>query len=176
MRARGVARVNDEDERLAQPLHDIDRGAGGAQIVRRGPRRDEDEIGLADHFDDGRLDRGRRVDDQKLDAELAHALDVGGEARRLVRANSGVFACRTFHQSDRLPCGSVSTSATGPAPAPVGGDGEMAGERRFAGPAFLRCDRDDMHGNAPRFPGISTPKAATWTKLLEGICRSNANA
>src|SRR6185437_12114695 len=34
----------------------------------------------------------------------------------LVRAKSGVSAARAFHHSDRLPCGSVSTSATGPKP------------------------------------------------------------
>src|SRR6185437_4842553 len=62
--------------------------------MRARPRRDDDEVGEADYFGDGRLDRRRRVDDEELDAELAHARDVGGEApgagarkeRRLRRA------------------------------------------------------------------------------------------
>ena len=34
-----------------------------------------------------------------------------------VRANAGVSASRAFHQTERLPCGSVSITATGPCPA-----------------------------------------------------------
>ena len=66
-------------------------------------------------------------------------------------AKSGVVDPRTFHQSVRLPCGSVSMSTTGPAPGILRGHREVAGERGLARPAFLRRQHDDLHEAVP-FP------------------------
>ncbi len=56
----------------------------------------------------------------------------------LVRAKSGVSAVRAFHHSDRLPCGSVSTSATGPLPARSAWTAKCPANVVFPDPPF--CD------------------------------------
>jgi len=58
-----------------------------------------------------------RTSTGRLETDIARMRSISVASRPvLVRAKSGVSAVRAFHHSDRLPCGSVSTSATGPAP------------------------------------------------------------
>src|SRR6266436_1564987 len=53
-------------------------------------------------------------------------------------AKSGVSATRVFHQAAKLPCGSVSTTATGPAPASSASTAKCALSVVFPVPPF--CD------------------------------------
>src|SRR5690242_18619451 len=55
----GRGGVDDEDQRLAGALDHLDGGAGGAQIMRARPHRDENEVAELDDVADRRLDRRR---------------------------------------------------------------------------------------------------------------------
>ena len=66
-RARRCA-IDDENQRLAVTLGDVDSRADRAQIMRAGPRRYHDEIGMRHNLRNRIGDGGRRIDDGKLDA------------------------------------------------------------------------------------------------------------
>ena len=61
--------VDDEDQRLAVALGDVDRGAHRAQIVRAGPGRHDHQIGMGHDLGNGLGDGGRRVDHGDADAD-----------------------------------------------------------------------------------------------------------
>ena len=73
--------VDDEDQRLARALAQVDGGADRAQIVRARPGRHDDQLGDLDHALDRHGDRRRRVDHRQLEALLAQHLQIGGEPR-----------------------------------------------------------------------------------------------
>ena len=79
--ALGVARVDDEDQRLAGAVAQIDRGADGTQIVRARTSRNDDQFGDRDDRLDGHGDGRRGVDDSQAEALLAKHLEIGGEPR-----------------------------------------------------------------------------------------------
>src|SRR3546814_2944410 len=70
-RSSDLRAVDDEHQRLARALAQVDRGADGAQIMRAGTRRDDDQLGDRNHALDRHGDRRRRVDDRELEALLA---------------------------------------------------------------------------------------------------------
>ena len=161
---RGARRrgVDDEDQRLVEALDELDGGAGGAQIMRARARRDDDEIGEGDDFGDGRLDGGRRVDHQQLDAELAHALDVGGKpARAGAREERGLGRARVppFGQAAlRVGVDERHRAEAGA----VGLDGEMPGHRCLARPALLGRDSDNVHMPLQTTrPALGSPRSST---------------
>jgi len=63
--------VDDEDQRPAKLLDQLDGRAGRAQVVRARSRGNDDEIGEADDRRDRPGDRRGRIDDQQANADVS---------------------------------------------------------------------------------------------------------
>ena len=141
----GRGAVDDEHQRLARALAQIDRGADGAQIVRAGTRRDDDQFGDLDDALDRHGDGRRRIDHRHLEALLTQHLEVGGEPR-----DGGLGERRIFvrplvppvrqrplridvDQHDRSGAGELCLHRKVPR------------QRRLARSALLRCHRENAH-------------------------------
>ena len=137
--------VDDEDQRLAGAVAEIDGGADGAKVVRARTGRDDDQLGDRDDALDRHGDRRRRVDDGKAEALLAKNFEVGretrdgglGEGRHVGFAlvpPIGKAALRIdVDQADRAGARKLRLHR------------KMAGQGRLAGPALLRCHCQNAH-------------------------------
>ncbi|MEI9886188.1 MAG: hypothetical protein WDN08_06730 [Rhizomicrobium sp.] len=118
-------------------LGDVDGGADGAQVVRAGPRRHHDEIGMGDDLGDRGGDRGRRVDDGEADAGRLQ-LDEG--LAELQQSDLGEMRRRRFPRvppmRQRALRVGVDQRHRADAGA-VGLDREMAGQRGLPRAALL---------------------------------------
>ncbi len=170
-RFRGDARplrrsVYHEDERLVERLHQLDRTADGAQIVRARTCRDDDEVGDAHHVRDRGGDRGRRVDEQNVDSKAPKLLDVllqplrrgvDEDRRRLfpLVPPIGEAALRIgIDQRDRSGARSLRL------------DSQMTRQRGPPRPALLRRNSDDPHYLSLPFPAHPTPRIGVSLMLL----------
>jgi hypothetical protein len=129
--------VDHEDQRLAGPLAQIDRGADGAQIMRARPGRDDNQFGDRDHRLDGHGDRRRRIDDRQAEALLAQDRKVAGQARHRRLGESGelvlAFVPPIGQRALRIDVDQHDGTGAGP----LGLDGEMSGQGRLARSALL---------------------------------------
>ena len=81
--------VDHEDQRLAGTFAEIDGGADGAQIMRAGTGRNNDQFGHRDDRLDCHGDRRGRIDNRQLEALTAQNLKVGCKARNRCLGESG---------------------------------------------------------------------------------------
>ena len=137
--------VDDEDERLAGAIAQIDGGADGAQVVRRRASWDDDQLGDVDDALDRHGDRRRRIDHGEPEALLAQHLQIRAEARdrglreggHLVLALVPPIGERALRididQADRPVAGTLRLH------------GEVAGQGRLARPALLRGQSQNPH-------------------------------
>ena len=116
----------------------------GPQVEDRRAARDQDEVGRPGGGQRGALGVGGRVDDGERRSRLAGGIQHLGEAGRLGGDHGGLCPPRVVP-----PAGGaglrVEVDDRPPAFRLLGGDGEMDGQRRLAGPALLRNDRDCLH-------------------------------
>ena len=146
----GVARVDDEDQRLAGALAQIDRGADGAQVVRARASRHDDQLGDADDRLDRHGDRRRRVDHRELEALLAQSREIAGEPSDGGMGESGIFGLALVppvgeralrvdvDEHDRAGAGALRLH------------GQVPRERRLARPALLRSQCQNAQGESPK--------------------------
>lgn len=158
MRARGGG-VDDKDDRLAVTLGDIHRCAHGAQIVRAGPRRHDDKVGIGHHAGNRLCDGWRSIDYRDLDAHAVQprqrAFQVG--QARLDEVRRGRLA--------RVPPMSKAALRIGVDQRDLAGagagcfHGQVAGQGGLARPAFLGCSDDGVHAVAPTVRDQHAPAA-----------------
>ena len=141
----GRGGVDDEDQRLAGAVAQIDGGADGAQIVRARAGRNDDQLGDRDDALDRHGDRRRRVDHRQPEALLAKHLEVGGEPR-----DRGLGEGRHLGLALVPPVGERALridvdQADGTGARPLRLHRQMAGQGRLARSAFLRCHCQNAH-------------------------------
>ena len=141
----GVARVDDEDQRLAGAVAQVDGGADGAKVVRARPGRNDDQLGDRDDRLDRHGDRRRRVDHRQAEALLAKHLEVGGEpgdgglreGRHIVLALVPPVGERALRidvdQADRAGARQLRLHR------------KVPGQGRLTRPALLRCQCQNAH-------------------------------
>jgi len=142
VRARRGA-VDDEQKLLARPARHLDGHADRAQIVRARPRRNDDQVGYGDHLLDRGSERRRRVDDGERRSAIAQRRRIGddvlelqrGKRQRIVVAGTPPLSERTL----RIGVGQNHRALA----QRIGLNSEMRGNRRLAGAALLRRNRDD---------------------------------
>ena len=104
-----------------------------------------DEIGEADHAFYRAGYRRRRVDDDKCESVVTRALQIRFERLDLGldegRRGGFAFVPPVGQAALRIGIDNSDRTAAGA----VGLDGDMAGERCFAGPAFLRGECENLH-------------------------------
>ena len=143
--ALGVARVDDEDQRLAGAVAQVDRGADGAKVVRARAGRDDDQFGDGDNALDRHGDRRRRVDDGQAETLLAKDLKVGSKP-----GDRGLGEGRHFVLPLVPPIGQPALridvdQADGAGTGQLRLHRQMAGQGRLARSAFLRCHSQNAH-------------------------------
>jgi hypothetical protein len=134
----GGGSVDDEDERLAGALAQVDGGADGAKVVRARPGRDEDQLGDLDDALDRHGDGGGRIDHRELEALLAQYLEVGLEPGDRGLGESGHFGLAFVPPVGERALRVDVDQADGSRTRPFRLDGEMAGQGRLAGSPLLR--------------------------------------
>jgi hypothetical protein len=97
---------------------------------------------MLDHVGDG----GWCVDDHQFEAKVACMVEVMGEG-----GDGGAEKGRGGRLTLVPPIGQAALrigidDRDRPGAADFGGDGKMSCQRGFAGPALLRCQRENVHG------------------------------
>ena len=145
--AQGAARrdgVEHDGGGLSGQLRQVDRGIDGPQVEDRRPARDQDEVGGPGRGQGRILGVRGRVDEGQCRPRLAGRVQDLVEAGRLGGSHGGLVLGPMI-----APAGGaglrVEVDDGRRTPRLLGGDGEMEGQRRLAGPALLGDDRDGLH-------------------------------
>ena len=141
----GRRRVDDEDQRLAGAIAEIDRRADGAKIVRARTGRDDDQFGNGDDALDGHGDGRRSVDDRKAEALLAKNFEVGSETGDGGLRKSGHFCLALVPPVGKAALRVDVDKADRACPRQLRLHRKMAGQGRLTRPALLRCHSQNAH-------------------------------
>ena len=168
-------RVDDEDQRLAGAVAEIDRRADGAEIVRARTGRNDDQLGNGDDALDGHGDGRRSVDDREAEALLAKNLEVGSKPRD-GRLRKGGHFCLALVPPVGKTALRVDVDQTDRAcPRQLRLHRKMSGQGRLTRPALLRCHSQNAHA----FPlaefrqfssGSDTQGAKIWLTHSRHCC------
>ena len=137
--------VDDEDQRLARAIAQVDRGADGAQIVRARAGRDDNQLGYGDDALDRHGDRRGRIDDGQAEALLAEHFKVGGKPRDGGLREGGHFVLPFVPPIGKAALGIDVDQADGAGTGHLRLHRQMSGQGRLARSAFLRCHCQNAH-------------------------------
>jgi hypothetical protein len=141
----GRRRIDDEDERLAGAVAEVDCRADGAKVVRAWTRRDDDQLGNGNHALDCHGDRWRSVDDCKAEALLPEHFEIRSQT-----GDGGLGKGRHVGFPFVPPIGKAALrvdvdQADRACPRHLRLHRKMTGQGRLARPALLRCQCQDAH-------------------------------
>ena len=161
--------VDHEDQRLARAFAQIDRRPHGAQVMRAGAGRHDDQFGHRNHALDRHRDGGRRIDHGQLEALLAQHGQVRRESRHGGLGKGGVFRLAFVPPVGQRTLRVDVDQDDRPGASALGLHGEVSGQGRLARSALLRCQCEYAQNQIPLDCGNSNSTCREGSQIVPNL-------